>query len=480
MKQALAVASAVVLLLSAPPTDALGQDGDFYRYVPLTAYLAELAQSSSGLTTTVDLGDSWEKVSGGGTSDRDILAVRIGKKPENAILIIGGQHGNELLGVEACRLSAKWLTTSYATDDYLKYLMDNAQVTVVPMVNPDGNEWGWETQGHLSDMRWRKNRRINADGTVGVDLNRNYAHSMWGQDVAPGNQDTSRIPEDSTYCGQSPASEPEVQAIQGAMGSNTKVLLDMHAYGEIVAFPWGYTTSATMPDKDTLAELAVGMKGRMNQKFNKNSWVAAQSSKEPPLYPTTGDSLDYAYDAKSILPFVFELRPKLGPFHTSADEILPAAQEAFEGVKHLIEWTIGPPIVKKVVLSQDLDGDGVFSDIVYEAEWQPSGSSRQLQIVRSAAVSRAGIVRVRIQYSKPMSDSQDTPDAPQVSFGPAAPYEDISCTAVDGWTKTTYRNDTWEGECSIPLGLRTLEGVNTLTIQSSDKAQLGADLLRSS
>ena len=88
---------------------------------------------------------------------------------------------------------------------------------------------------------------------------------------------------------------------------------------------------------------------------------------------------------------------------------------------------------------------------------------------------RHNIVRVRIQYTKPMSDSQGTPDAPHVSFGPAAPYDDISCTAVDGWTKTTYQNDTWDGECSIPLGLRTLEGENTLTIQSTDKAQFELD-----
>src|SRR3990172_9728750 len=126
----------------------------------MKSYLVELAQLSASLAVTEDLGDSWEKTQGGLGSSRDILALKIGKKPENGILIIGGQHANEWLGIESSRLAAQLLTTLYTTDDHLKYLMDNSQVTVVPMVNPDGNEWDWEKRASLGDKLWRKNRRI--------------------------------------------------------------------------------------------------------------------------------------------------------------------------------------------------------------------------------------------------------------------------------------------------------------------------------
>src|SRR3990172_3572610 len=178
----------------------------------MKSYLVELAQLSASLAVTEDLGDSWKRLKGGLGSSRDILALKIGKKPENGILIIGGQHANEWLGIESSRLAAKWLTTLYTTDDHLKYLMDNSQISIVPMANPDGNEWDHrqrDDQGEVVDDKlWRKNRHINADGTIGVDLNRNYPHSMWGEDVdnkqdgADDNHDTSHIPSDAIYCRQ--------------------------------------------------------------------------------------------------------------------------------------------------------------------------------------------------------------------------------------------------------------------------------------
>lgn len=68
------------------------------------------------------------------------------------------------------------LLKDYITDTSTKLLVDNIEIWVVPMVNPDGHQYSKET-----DRNWRKNRRDNEDGTYGVDLNRNHSYN-WGLD----------------------------------------------------------------------------------------------------------------------------------------------------------------------------------------------------------------------------------------------------------------------------------------------------------
>jgi len=55
----------------------------------------------------------------------------------------------------------------------VRNVVDNTQIFVIPMVNPDGVEYSLNTE------EWRKNREPNYDDSgniisFGVDLNRNY------------------------------------------------------------------------------------------------------------------------------------------------------------------------------------------------------------------------------------------------------------------------------------------------------------------
>ena len=53
---------------------------------------------------------------------------------------------------------------------------------------------------------WRKNRRPNRDGSIGVDPNRNFP-TKWGYD----NEGSSPDPTSETFRGAGPASEPETK-----------------------------------------------------------------------------------------------------------------------------------------------------------------------------------------------------------------------------------------------------------------------------
>ena len=81
-------------------------------------------------------------------------------KPE--VLFIGGHHGDETVGVEAAYYYAELLCTKYATDSWIKYLVDNREIYIMPCVNP----YGW---AHL--QRYDEN---------GNDMNRDYPFDYSG------------------------------------------------------------------------------------------------------------------------------------------------------------------------------------------------------------------------------------------------------------------------------------------------------------
>ena len=54
--------------------------------------------------------------------------------------------------------------------------MDNREIFIVPLVNPDGHVYVELNHTGAWWTWWRKNRRDNGDNTFGVDLNRNYGY----------------------------------------------------------------------------------------------------------------------------------------------------------------------------------------------------------------------------------------------------------------------------------------------------------------
>ena len=141
---------------------------------------------------------------------RDILAVKISDGPdvddpaEPAVLFMSLHHAREHLTVEMALEIIRLFTEGYGRDPALTNLVNTREIWVLPNINPDGGEYDIATGVY---QYWRKNRRLNPGGSVGVDLNRNYSY-RWG---GPGSSDW---PSDETYRGPAPFSEPETQVVR--------------------------------------------------------------------------------------------------------------------------------------------------------------------------------------------------------------------------------------------------------------------------
>ena len=154
--------------------------------------LRQLAESQPEIAELREIGRSLE--------DRPIWALRIGERraSEHKLLFMGCHHAREWVSVEVPYHLAEHLVRN-ANDTPIRDWLQRGEIWVAPMVNPDGHEYS-----RTEDRLWRKNRRPNADGSIGVDPNRNYGY-MWG---TLNINTSSHVPSDPTYVGPRAFSEP--------------------------------------------------------------------------------------------------------------------------------------------------------------------------------------------------------------------------------------------------------------------------------
>jgi carboxypeptidase T len=268
--------------------------------------LRALAEQHPDIAELQEIGRSLE--------NRPILALRLGDRSgtDRKVLFLGCHHAREWISVEVPYLLAEHLLGAAGSDPVQRWLQQ-AEIWVAPMVNPDGHEFT-RTVNRL----WRKNRRRNANGSFGVDPNRNYGY-MWGTlNVST----SSHVPQDDTYIGPRAFSEPEVQAVRNLVGSQLfSGVLTYHSYSQLILYPWGYRARPIVDpaDRRDLRQLASDMQ-RLIRGVHGVTYTPEQSSS---LYPTAGDTTDWTFGEYAMLSFTIELRP------SSQDEggfILPPSQ----------------------------------------------------------------------------------------------------------------------------------------------------------
>ena len=311
-----------------------------YRSIDeLYAEMTAITSTYPDITEIVDYGDGYCKSLGGtyltpgGDTQKvyDLLAVKItnknisGDKP--VFFLMAGIHAREITTPEVAMRMINWLTQGYETNADARWIVDYQETWIVPSVNPEGH---WIVE--LGDKRpyqvpYYQRKNANHDdgstywppdswGQYGVDLNRNHSYK-WGLTGSSSN------PSEQTYRGTSSNSEPEVNELQNlirtlipdqriegqpAPDDTTGILISMHSYSELVLWPWGHTSS-NAPNYSSLKMIG--------DKFvSYNGYISKSSSG---LYPTAGDSTDWAYGELGIPAFTFELGRSFMPSYGEID-----------------------------------------------------------------------------------------------------------------------------------------------------------------
>jgi carboxypeptidase T len=294
---------------------------DGYRTITeIRALFDDAASNFPDLAEVFVYGSSWEKIASGGTAGNDLFGIKLTNRlkpgPKPTFFLMAAIHARELTTSELAARFVTYLLNGYGTDGDATWLLDEHEIIVVPVSNPDGRRWA--EQSYFQ----RKNTNTTYGGgcvnppsstnQYGVDLNRN-AGFKWGTVNPPTEPRCGQ-----TYPGPSEASEPETSALEDLVLSifpdqrgpldtdpapltTTGFFLTLHSYSNLVLWPWGWTTNVAPNSSDLTL---------IGQKFASYNGYTAQQSTD--LYPTSGTTDDWAYGELGVPAMTFEVGPSSG------------------------------------------------------------------------------------------------------------------------------------------------------------------------
>ena len=252
------------------PTVSAARDEGYHSPEEVNEALRALVASRPDLARLVVIGRSGE--------GRPIEGVVLSDQPaereddEASLRVVGTHHGDEWSAMEVTLALAEELVARYGGDPAVTTLLDNNEVWIVPVLNPDGVHYF--TRRNAND----------------VDINRNYGY-QW---------------QSGSWSGSAPFSEAETAANRAwALTRAFHTSLSTHSGATNLGWVWNYTYDLT-PDEDWLRQAAT---------FYLDSCTEAgfYITNGAAWYPTNGDSNDWSYGRRGGQDYTLELTGTKAP-----------------------------------------------------------------------------------------------------------------------------------------------------------------------
>lgn len=260
---------------------------DYHFAAEIYQDLAPLVEERPGVVSAEVIGRSVEK--------RPIWAFTVrdpATTPTHKVLVFAQIHALEWVPAEIARAFLL---------EIIQYPRRDVEVTVVPILNPDGRA---RVEADLLEGR-NLYRRGNANK---VDLNRDFAVNREPEALWEG-----MLPD---YYASSPAplSQPESQAIDRlAAREDYDVAVSLHSFGGFIYYPWSGRFERP-PDW----ERYVALGKRMSQAMGPHAYRPRQLSRWGFFFRAQGSELDHLYGRYGTLTFLVETtRSGISPFRPS-------------------------------------------------------------------------------------------------------------------------------------------------------------------
>lgn len=269
--------------------------GVYHTYEETAFYLDSVATANPEICHLDTLGSSIQ--------GRLIMGIRIGDNPgveedEPEVRIMGAHHGDEKISVELPLYMIDYLARNYGVDTLVTRLVNEREILVIPMVNPDGVT---------------NNFRYNARNQ---DLNRDY--------LCPEGDD---CPANANY--QRSFSEPETQAIREDALLNRYVLsLSLHSGATNINAVWNYDDGLhrngeyhPTPDDNLIMDLSY-------EYADRNRTPGFYVTNGCDWYSTHGDANDFSYGYLSDIDWTIEISQVKTPPQDEIESFWLANREA--------------------------------------------------------------------------------------------------------------------------------------------------------
>ena len=261
-------------------------EGQYHSYDQLVTIMRNLAVTYPSICVLDSFGTTYE--------GRWVIGLKISDNPtidedEPELLWIGLHHSREWAAAEVPRYIADTLITNYATNSTFQDFIDNHELWIFPVINPDGYTYDYPNQ-----RNWRKDRQP-FGGIIGTDPNRDYngvcnGNRMgdWGS-LVHGSRTTHK-PSQETFFGAYGAYGKEIHHLTEFFKQRTIVACESyHSYSQLVIWPYGHGEQT--PDNSYYASLGTQIANRI-AKLSGGHYTPQQSNH---LYPTNCGSDDWMY-----------------------------------------------------------------------------------------------------------------------------------------------------------------------------------------
>jgi hypothetical protein len=255
------------------------------------------------------------------------------EEDEPAFLMVSNHHAREIVTPVLALYAMDQLTAGYGTDPLITNLVDDNEIWIAPVWNPDGYVYVFE----VNNM-WRKNR-MPYGGDVGVDLNRNYPQGWDG----PCAGSTSSWSE--TYKGPSPASEVETQTMMAwSLDQRFAKVIDYHSSGREVLHGyacWSYPFDSYLQSEAIQISQAASYGG---------------DHRSP---SAEGEHYEWQFGKQGAYAFLMETATQFQPSYSSAQ-----SEAAMVWPSTL--WMLDRPIPLWGRVTDAVTGEGIEASISYE------------------------------------------------------------------------------------------------------------------
>lgn len=228
---------------------------EYYSITQYNDFMVQTAAQYPNICSLVTAGTSIQ--------NRPIYFLKISdnvtqNEAEPEFRYISSIHGDEVVGYDMCIRLIQHLTTNYGTDTRVTQMVDNTEIWICPMMNPDGFVLG---------------QRYNS---AGIDLNRNYP-------MPSGNQH----PDGNATAQENTA----IMNFSNARGFQLSA--NFHGGAQVINYPWDYTYTLA-PDDAVIRAAALAYSTPNSLLYNSTEFPQGITNGAQ-WYVITGSLQDWSY-----------------------------------------------------------------------------------------------------------------------------------------------------------------------------------------
>uniref|UniRef100_A0AAY5F590 Peptidase M14 domain-containing protein n=1 Tax=Electrophorus electricus TaxID=8005 RepID=A0AAY5F590_ELEEL len=298
--------------------------GAYHTLEAIYSWMDTLVSDYPNLVSKMLIGTSYEN------RPMYVLKFSTGGTKRPAIWVDAGIHSREWVSSASTVWMANKMATDYGVDSSVTSLLDQMDVYLMIVNNPDGYVYT-----HTNVSSFSIFRRSSPMVMFSTQCHSTSIITLAG----PG---ASNNPCSESYHGPHAHSEIEVKNVVDLVRShgNFKAFISIHAYSQLLMYPYGYVCTS-IPHQAELDSVGRSAVQALSSLYG-TSYKVGSICKI--IYQASGGSIDWSYDIGIKYSFAFELRDtgRYG-FLLPASQIIPTASETWLGLKYIMEYVRDHP-----------------------------------------------------------------------------------------------------------------------------------------